>query len=119
MDNPKKCKYCNQTIEETWFFCPTCGKEIMSKPPDTSIAKQILIYLVSFLFAPFGLGWAIKYMWSKDNKAKLVGFISLVLTILAISMVFVALNSVMSYYSKMLDGLPRGRAPENYQIFGQ
>lgn len=119
MDNPKKCKYCNQTVEETWFFCPTCGKEIMSKPPDTSVAKQLLIYVVSFFLAPFGLAWGLRYIKSNDKKARIVGFISIVLTVLAIGMTFAALNSLMSYYTKMLDGLSRGVAPESYKMFGQ
>jgi len=119
MEDQKKCKHCNQPVEETWFFCPTCGKGIVSKPPDTSVAKQLLIYLVSFFLAPFGLAWALKYIKSNDKKAKIVGLMSIVLTVLAIGMTFAALSSVMSYYAKMLDGLPRGIAPESYKMFGQ
>lgn len=111
MDNQKKCKYCKNNLDESWFFCPFCGKAAKEKSPDTSIAKQILIYLVSFLFAPFGLGWAIKYLLSKDKKAKIVGAISFALTIIAIWLAIYTLSSVMTYYSKMLDGLPRGQYP--------
>ncbi len=111
MENAKKCKYCKNDLNESWFYCPTCGKGTMEKPPSTSIMKQILIYVVSFCFAPFGLGWAIQYMRSSDKKAKVVGLISLLLTILALLLTAWSVYTVMRYYSTMLDGLSRGKYP--------
>lgn len=109
MENGKKCKYCRNNLEESWYFCPVCGKEAISKPPDTSIPKQILIYLVSLFLAPFGLVWTIRYMKSGDKKAIVVGLISLMLTILALGLTAWTVYSVMDYYSTMLDGLSRGK----------
>lgn len=54
----------------------------------TSITKQIVIYLVSFCLPPFGLGWAFKYIRSNDEKAKKIGWIVVILTIISLILTF-------------------------------
>jgi len=70
-----------------------------------SISKQILIYLVSFFLAPLGLGWGVKYIRSKDSKVKAIGVVAILLTVLAIIIMFVLFKSVADQYVKTLNNL--------------
>ncbi|MCL5017369.1 MAG: hypothetical protein M1155_01760 [Patescibacteria group bacterium] len=76
-------------VSENDYFCRNCGLALRSRPEDTSVPKQILIYFVSFFLAPFGLGFAFSYLRQSDKKAKIIGAVSLALTILAIVAVIV------------------------------
>lgn len=80
----KQCPKCKTGVSETAYFCYNCGQFLKSRPEDISIQKQIIIYLVSFFLAPFGLGYAFKYLKQPDKKSKTIGMISLILTVLAI-----------------------------------
>ncbi len=83
----KVCPRCKAEISEAAYFCSNCGRKLKSTPEDTSTPKQILIYFVSFFLAPFGLGYAFKYLKQSDRKSKIIGTISLVLTFVAIAAV--------------------------------
>jgi hypothetical protein len=78
------CPFCNQEIDPTAFFCPLCGKNVRAKPLSTSIGARILVYLLSVLVPPFGLGLTFRYLRSPDSKAKKIGRISMILTITAL-----------------------------------
>ena len=56
------CSSCHNTVSDSANFCPQCGKKIKEPPLSTTVARQILIYCVSFFLAPFGLGYAFKYL---------------------------------------------------------
>lgn len=101
------CPVCSYQIQPEWFFCPKCGKMIREAPIVISISKQILIYLVSFFLAPFGLGWGFKYIKSKDLKVRMVGIIAIVLTILSIVLMIVWFKSFMDQYAQTLNSLTR------------
>lgn len=58
--------------------------------------------------APLGLGWGLRYVFSKDKTAKVVGIISILLTIVAISSTIAVTSYFLNYYSKMLDGIVGG-----------
>lgn len=83
----KQCPKCKAEVSETAYFCSNCGRSLKSRPEDISILKQILVYFISFFLAPFGLGYAFKYLKQSDKKSKTIGTISLILTALAIIMV--------------------------------
>lgn len=53
-----------------------------------TVAKQIVIYLVSFFLPPFGLVWAFKYIKSDDEKAKKIGWIAVLLTTISLILIF-------------------------------
>jgi len=55
---------------------------------NTTGAKQIVIYLVSFFLPPFGLGWGFKYLKSNNKKAKKIGMVSILLTIISLILTF-------------------------------
>lgn len=80
----KQCPKCKTEVSETAYFCSNCGHALRSRPEDTSISKQLIVYFVSFFLAPFGLGYAFKYLNQSDKKSKTIGIISLVLTFIAI-----------------------------------
>jgi len=80
----KQCPKCKSEVSEMAHFCSNCGHSLKSRPEDTSILKQILVYFVSFFLAPFGLGYAFKYLNQSDKKSKMIGIISLILTFFAI-----------------------------------
>lgn len=50
----------------------------------TTVVKQIVIYLVSFFLPPFGLFWVFKYLRSDDEKARKIGLIAVVLTLVSL-----------------------------------
>lgn len=56
------------------------------KSLSTTIARQIFIYLLSFLLPPLGLWPGIKYLKQKDEKSRIIGFIAIVLTIISIAL---------------------------------
>ena len=84
-----QCPKCRASIPETAYFCSQCGQSLKSLPSDTSALKQIAVYFVSFFLAPFGLGYAIKYLRQSDKKSKIIGTVSLLLTIFAIGAVII------------------------------
>ena len=85
--NQKRCIRCNAEVSENAYFCSHCGKSLPLKPANTSISKQALVYFVSLFLAPLGLGYTFKYLRQSDKKSKIIGIVSLVLTIIAIVIV--------------------------------
>ena len=77
------CPHCQFPILDSFYFCPNCGKKRKEPPVSTTIGKQIGIYVLSVLLPPLGLWPGIKYLLQKDQKAKIIGIIAIVLTILS------------------------------------
>lgn len=102
------CPSCNFEVQPSWYFCPNCAKPLQEAPLVISIPKQLLIYLISFFLAPLGLGWGLKYIRYKNNHVKIVGIISIVLTIVSIILMVASFKYFMDQYSKMLNGLTTG-----------
>lgn len=80
MEERRVCRSCQNPISETYFFCPYCGKKLKEPPLSTSIAKQIGIYLFAILCPPFGLIPGIKYLNQPDNRSKIIGLVTVLLT---------------------------------------
>lgn len=99
------CPSCQAVTSATANFCSQCGKKLKNAPLSTSVAKQIVIYLVSFFLAPFGLGYAFIYLKQPDAKARTIGIISLVLTVSAIVAVISLATAFMKSYYGALDTL--------------
>lgn len=96
------CPSCQALVAVTANFCSQCGRKLKNAPLSTSVGKQIIIYLVSFFLAPFGLGYAFIYLKQPDAKARTIGIISLILTICAIvAVISVATAFMKSYYSAL------------------
>jgi hypothetical protein len=73
--------------------------------PSTSAGKQIVIYLVSFLFPPFGLTWGLKYIRIPDPKVKKIGLIAIILTIVSIILTFWISKTFVDKYAHTLDSI--------------
>ena len=84
MESQLNCSHCKEVISPSDFFCPSCGKKIKDKPLSTTIGRQIYIYLLSLLLPPLGLWPAFKYLRQPDEKAKKIGIIAVLLTIISI-----------------------------------
>lgn len=82
-----RCLACGDAASLSANFCSQCGRKIKEPPFSISVAKQLLVYGVSFFLAPFGLGFVFKYLPIHDSKARTVGIIALVLTIISIVLV--------------------------------
>lgn len=102
------CPQCSKEIQPDWKFCPYCGKALIEIPLSTSIGKQILIYSISFFLAPLGLGWGLKYIRRKTTKEKIVGWVAIILTILAVLLIILSVAQVMKTYSNILNSLGNG-----------
>lgn len=105
MENNIVCPVCHANMNSGWYFCPNCGKELKSAPLNISIGKQIVIYLVSFFLTPLGLGWGLKYVVSKDPKMRMVGIISIALTILSIALLIGISKNFIDQYAKTLNNI--------------
>ncbi len=75
------CKFCGQTVATNYYFCPYCGKKLI-EPPISAI-KEIGVYLLSVFLPPLGLWPGVRYLLQKNPKAKRVGTIAIILTIIS------------------------------------
>ena len=106
------CAKCGAVNLPENFFCFKCGKKLKEPPVSTSIGKQILIYSVSFLLPPFGLGWAFSYMKQGDTKAKIIGAIALALTIISlVGTIWITLG-IFDTYSRILNNVSSGNVKD-------
>jgi hypothetical protein len=80
------CPDCSSPLSLSTNFCANCGKRLRTIALSTSIAKQIIVYLVSFFLAPLGLWYAWKYLRQEDNKSKAIGGVAIALTVLSIAL---------------------------------
>ena len=58
------------------------------KPLSTSIGKQVGIYLLSVLVPPLGLVPGFKYVFQNEAKARIVGLVAVILTIISCIVTF-------------------------------
>lgn len=108
MELPPTCLYCGNSIALADYFCPHCGKKLREQPLSTHFTRQVYIYLLSLLLPPLGLWPAIKYLRQQDEKAKKIGLVALVLTIIsllvAIWLTMGFINSINQKFSNQLNG---------------
>lgn len=97
------CPKCGTEVSEADIFCPHCGFELKPHAMETSAVKQALIYFISFFLAPFGLGYAFKYLKQPDEKSKIIGIVSLVLTALAIVVAVIVTQQFLAQSYGQLD----------------
>lgn len=84
MEDLVKCPVCHQDVKSSDYFCFNCGKNLKPKPPSTSGVGQLIVYLESIFLPPYGIIIGIRYLRQKENKAKVVGGVAVILTILSI-----------------------------------
>jgi hypothetical protein len=91
MEETAICPICHVPVRQTDYFCYNCGHNLHPKPPSVGIVKQIGLYLGSVLFPPLGIFWAWPYIRQNGLKYKIIGLITIGLTVgsLVFSLVFV------------------------------
>lgn len=97
------CRKCNLPVLANFYFCPNCGYALRPKPLSISAGKQIGIYLLSFLLPPLGVWPGIKYLMQKDPKAKIVGAVAILLTIISIVVTLYYANILMKQLTTQLN----------------
>ena len=97
------CPSCHTPVSVNENFCPQCGKKLKEPPLSTSVGRQIFIYLISFFLAPFGLGYAFKYLKQPDPQAKKIGLVVILLTILAVGVMFWVTSAVTKFEYQSID----------------
>lgn len=102
------CQKCHGQIHAEDFFCSHCGIKLKEPLVPTTIGKQLMIYLVSFFLPPFGLGFTFSYLRQKETKAQLIGWVSLILTILSIVITILTVKYLMDQYATILNGTVKG-----------
>src|ERR1035437_8639368 len=95
------CKFCGQTVLSNYYFCPYCGKKLIEPP--LTMAKEIGVYLLSFFLPPLGLWPGIKYLLQKNERAKKVGTIAIILTIISIVITIWISTGLVAYITQMLN----------------
>jgi hypothetical protein len=109
MENPPGivCSSCNAQMMSSDNFCSNCGNSLRAMPPATSVSRQIVVYLISFFLAPFGLWYAWKYLKQDDHTSKIIGAVAIALTIVSITVtIWLAaglFNSVNRYLNLLRD----------------
>lgn len=78
------CSRCHLPVLEDFYFCPHCGKKFKDPPVSTSVFKQLGIYVISILLPPLGLFPGIKYLKQENPKAKIIGSVAIILTVVSI-----------------------------------
>src|SRR3990167_4011326 len=96
------CKRCGQPVQESFYFCPNCGRKIKEPPPSTSVPAQSVVYLVSFFLPPLGLIYAYKYSRHGGTKERYIAVTAVVLTCLTIYIQYIFLSRAWENVSQTL-----------------
>lgn len=99
------CKRCGGLVQESFYFCPNCGKKRKEPPPSTSLSAQLVVYLVSFFLPPLGLIYAYKYSRHGGRYERYIAVVSVVLTCLVIYIQYVFLSRAWENVSQTLQAL--------------
>lgn len=99
------CKRCKQPVQESFYFCPNCGKKIKEPPPSTSIPSQLVVYLVSLFLTPLGLIYAYKYFRHGGTKERYIAITAVVLTCLTIYIQYIFISTAWENVSQTLKAI--------------
>jgi hypothetical protein len=99
------CPYCKASAPFSANYCSSCGKRLRPAIPSTSFSKQIIIYLVSFFLAPFGLFYAWKYLNQDDKKSKTIGSVAIALTVLSVAIAAWTIIGLFDWIRQLLNAM--------------
>jgi hypothetical protein len=99
------CSSCNAKMMPSANYCSNCGNSLRTMPPATSVARQIIVYLISFFLAPLGLWYAWKYLKQDDQTSKIIGAVSIALTIVAVALAIWTTAGLFNLVSQYLNSL--------------
>ena len=78
------CPTCHQSVRRTDYFCYNCGKNLRPRPLSNSFSSQIILYIKTLLLPPLGIIWGFRYLRQQGVASKIVGLITIVITIIEI-----------------------------------
>ncbi len=81
------CSQCHVTVRATDYYCYNCGKNLHPVPLRTDAGTLIALFLKTILLPPFGILWGFKYLRQTDDKSKIVGIATMVITVIEIILV--------------------------------
>ncbi len=109
------CPHCQKQAHDTDYFCPFCGKKLKEQPLSTSIKKQIGMYLFAVFFPPFGVIPAIRYVRADTQKARNIGYITLILTAAVLIITIVLTLQVVTEANKIINVSKAQLQQSNFQ----
>ena len=92
----EKCLKCHITVRPTDYFCYNCGNNLRPVPPSISLVDQVALYLKSILIPPFGILWAIKYLKQDSVKSKIVGIVTIILTLTSLIICSILFKNIVN-----------------------
>ncbi len=110
MESPQViCPQCHATMRAEYYFCYNCGKNLHPAPLSTSVLTQTGIYVGSVILAPMGLIWGLRYLRQSSGKAKMIGLVSVILTVVTLiimsKLITVYIARVNEQVTKQMNGL--------------
>ncbi len=96
------CSACNTSVQSSANFCPNCGRQLRTIPLATTLSRQIIVYLISFFLAPFGLWFAWKYFKQGDDKSKKIGVVAIALTVISAALTTWTMAGLFNSFSSLL-----------------
>lgn len=96
------CPHCKNPAHDADYFCPHCGKHLKDLPLSTSITRQLVIYAIAIFLPPFGIIPAIRYIRGNTQKAKTIGVIAILLTVIVVTVTVVLTMQVVSEATKVI-----------------
>lgn len=103
-DVPKPtCRFCTAPVAIDAFFCPTCGKKLKEPPFTFSWARFIGNLTLTILLPPLGIFPGIKHLKKDDQKAKILGAIYIVVTIIVTVVMIKVFYDFINSTNKMLN----------------
>ena len=109
MDTNSVCPVCHIPVLPDYYFCYNCGKNLKPVPLSTTVIKQVGLYLGSIVLFPLGLIWGLRYIKETSLKAKLVGWVCILISIVTFAVVsmvlFTTIREVNEQVNNQLNGL--------------
>lgn len=96
------CKYCQNPVSQTYFFCPYCGKVLRRPPLSTSIWRQVFMYFLTIVFPLVTILPGIRYLGQEDNKSKTVGIVVLLLTGVSLLVNVYLIFWMVDYFNQLI-----------------
>jgi hypothetical protein len=104
-----ECPKCHAPVPPEFYFCPHCGAQIKEQSLSVSLFTQTWIYVVSVLLPPLGFWPGIKYFKNPDPKAKQIGEIAIILSVVAtvvtVWLTFSFVNDYVNTLNQAMNGL--------------
>lgn len=99
------CKRCHSQVSDSVYFCPHCGHKIKEPPYHFSIIGTISVLVMAFLFPPFGLIPAFRYLRYDDKRAKIVGILVIVVTAVSLIIFVIFIQKYLNMLNETINSI--------------